>query len=77
MTKSEISDFVFNLFKFLTLSTFLLYKYGEILFLIYNLLEHTGVSIDIRTRNFTHSGIIITTCERSCVLWKEQIKNKM
>ena len=36
-----------------------------------------GVSIDIRTRNFTQCGIIITTCERSCVLWKEQIKNMM
>ena len=40
-------------------------------------IKHYGVSIDIRTRTFTQCGIIITTFERSCVLWKEQIKNMM
>ena len=38
---------------------------------------YNGVSIGIRTRTFTQCGIIITTFERSCVLWKEQIKNMM
>ena len=38
---------------------------------------YNGVSIGIRTRTFTQCGIIITTFERSCVLWKKQIKNMM
>lgn len=34
-------------------------------------------SIDIRTQNFTQRDIINITRERSCVLWKGQIKNMM
>lgn len=44
---------------------------------IFNELGIYGVSIDIRTRKFTQSGIICHNCERRSVLWKGRIKNMM